>query len=211
LDASGSGAADSGVLILDAMTPDAAPDAMHYEPLWNGVDLEGWDGDPDVWRVENGAIVGNIASDAGSSTTYLVHRGEFGDFALSGEVWLESGGNSGVQYRSTENARVGFRAIKGYQFDLGINVWGAIYDQGGGRGDLVAPPPACRKSGQFDAWNTFEIVARGRLLVQSLNGLECARFEDTSDAGRTTGLIAFQYHHPGGYEVRFRALRIAAL
>src|SRR5262245_8225963 len=29
-----------------------------YVPLFDGVSLKGWDGNPKIWRVENGAIVG---------------------------------------------------------------------------------------------------------------------------------------------------------
>jgi hypothetical protein len=32
--------------------------AEGFKPLFNGKDLSGWDGNPELWKVENGEIVG---------------------------------------------------------------------------------------------------------------------------------------------------------
>jgi hypothetical protein len=29
-----------------------------FKPIFNGKDLTGWDGNPELWKVENGEIVG---------------------------------------------------------------------------------------------------------------------------------------------------------
>ncbi len=29
-----------------------------FKPLFNGKDLSGWDGNPELWKVENGEIIG---------------------------------------------------------------------------------------------------------------------------------------------------------
>ena len=33
-------------------------EAAGFKPLFNGKDLSGWDGNPELWKVENGEIVG---------------------------------------------------------------------------------------------------------------------------------------------------------
>ena len=34
-----------------------------FQPLFNGKNLDGWDGEPGFWRVENGAIVGETGTE----------------------------------------------------------------------------------------------------------------------------------------------------
>src|SRR5207244_3423415 len=50
--------------------PLPAPDADGWISLFNGKDLAGWDGDPAVWRVENGAISGKAEKIA--RNTFLI-------------------------------------------------------------------------------------------------------------------------------------------
>lgn len=85
-------------------------------PLFNGTDLDGWDGDPRFWRVENGELIGETSeSNKAEKNTFLIYRGgEFGDFDLKFKYQV-SGYNSGVQYRSKE---VGKWSIGGYQADF---------------------------------------------------------------------------------------------
>jgi hypothetical protein len=47
--------------------------------------------------------------------------------------------------------------------------------------------------------------------VHELNGIECIRFTETVPNKPTSGVIALQYHPPGGYEVRFRNLVLREL
>jgi hypothetical protein len=45
-----------------------------YVPLFDGVSLKGWDGNPKFWRVEGGAIVGESTTNNPCGNTYLVYR-----------------------------------------------------------------------------------------------------------------------------------------
>jgi hypothetical protein len=70
-------------------------------PLFDGVSLKGWDGNPKFWRVENGAIVGESTVQNPSGNTYLVYRDMVAkDFTLKFEIKVEGTGGSGFQYRS---------------------------------------------------------------------------------------------------------------
>jgi hypothetical protein len=72
-----------------------------YLPLFDGVSLKGWDGNPKFWRAEGGAIVGESTVQNPSGNTYLVYRGiEAKDFTLKFEMKVEGSGGSGFQYRS---------------------------------------------------------------------------------------------------------------
>ena len=70
--------------------------------IFNGQNLEHWDGNPDIWHVENGAIVAISTKEKPAGNTFIVYHGtEAKDFDLKLEIKVEYGGGSGVQYRST--------------------------------------------------------------------------------------------------------------
>jgi len=73
-----------------------------WTQIFDGKTLNGWDGPPEVWHVEDGAIVGESSSEHPSGTTNIIWRGgEPANFMLKVEMKLEgSGANGGIQYRS---------------------------------------------------------------------------------------------------------------
>lgn len=73
-----------------------------WTQIFDGTTLKNWDGDTDVWHVEDGAIAGESSSEHPSGTTNIIWRGgEPANFELKLEMKLEgSGANGGVQYRS---------------------------------------------------------------------------------------------------------------
>ena len=77
-------------------------DHTGFVQIFDGATLNGWDGDPNVWKVENGAIVGHSPAEKPVGTTFIIWRGgEPADFDLKAEVKAEgSGANTGIQYRS---------------------------------------------------------------------------------------------------------------
>ena len=81
--------------------PIAFNDHAGYTQIFDGVSLKGWDGDPSIWHVEDGAIVGKHPKDKPLGNTYIAYRGfEAKDFDLRLEIKVEQGGGSGIQYRS---------------------------------------------------------------------------------------------------------------
>ena len=121
--------------------------------MFDGATLKGWDGSPDVWRVENGAIIGESSPDKPAGTTYIIwHGGEPKNFELKAEIKLEgSNANSGIQYRSarvapaqiqggpTPNPKFAKWNLKGYQadFDFANRYSGQLYEQGTPRGIIA--------------------------------------------------------------------------
>lgn len=77
-------------------------DHIGFVQIFDGTTLNGWDGDPNVWKVEDGAIVGHSPAEKPVGTTFIIWRGgEPGDFDLKAEVKAEgAGANTGIQYRS---------------------------------------------------------------------------------------------------------------
>jgi len=97
--------------------------------LFNGRDLSGWDGLSGFWRVQDGAITGQITKDhLPPGNTFLVWKGgEIADFEFKCRYRLISnnpGGtaNSGIQFRARSTNGSPYD-IKGYQgeMDPGVN------------------------------------------------------------------------------------------
>ena len=71
-----------------------------FQPLFNGNDLTGWDGEPGLWKVEDGVIVGTSEPGKPKTNSFLIWNGKAKDFELRATIKVVGDNNSGVQYRS---------------------------------------------------------------------------------------------------------------
>src|SRR5689334_8316405 len=78
-----------------------------FKKIFDGKDLKGWDGDPTLWSVKDGSIVGQTTAEHPiKHNTFLIWtNGEVGDFEFRCKFRItaqnEKGfANSGIQYRS---------------------------------------------------------------------------------------------------------------
>lgn len=178
-----------------------------FQPLFDGKTLDGWAGDPRLWSVKDGAIVGSTEGVTLDSNQFLVYRKRpFSNFVLRAEVKLRNH-NSGIQFRSEELP--GF-VVKGYQADMAEdNWWGGVYEERGTRGVMVngwkGKAETVVKRGD---WNEVEITAAGDHIQIRINGLLTA---DMHDSARLEGILAFQVHRGPPMEVSFRNIRIKVL
>ncbi len=169
--------------------------------MFNGKDLSHWSSSDDLWKVDQGEIVGQTSGI--DHNNWLISDLEVGDFRFTVDVLLvDNLGNSGIQFRSSATEG----EVSGYQADVGAGWWGKLYEEHG-RGLLWD------KSGETHVaegqWNTYEIVAVGSKISTSINGELCVELDDPKGARR--GIIAFQLHSGGNTEVRFRNLRLEVL
>ncbi len=76
-------------------------DHAGWTQMFDGSTLNGWDGDFNYWKVEDGAIVAESTCEKPTGTIYLVWKGgEAADFEMKLEMKGEGARiNSGVQYR----------------------------------------------------------------------------------------------------------------
>jgi hypothetical protein len=168
--------------------------------FFNGKDLNGWDGDEDLWKVENGEIVGRAAKGL-KKNEFLKSQMVLGDFRLTCKVKLTPNKeNSGIQFRS-ETLPDG--EVRGYQADIGAGWWGKLYEEQG-RGTLW--DKSAETFVKPDDWNSYEIVAVGSKIRTSINGHLCVDFDDPK--GKGGGIVALQLHAGGPMEVRFKELQI---
>ena len=116
-------------LMLSMSTDVHAED--EWQSLFDGQTLEGWDGDPKLWSVEDGAITGTTTPETNlKSNSFIIWRGGVVEnFELELEYRIV-GGNSGIQYRSFEVPDQQW-AIGGYQGDLeaGDRYSGILYGE----------------------------------------------------------------------------------
>ncbi|MCI0680860.1 MAG: DUF1080 domain-containing protein [Gemmataceae bacterium] len=174
-------------------TPDNAKD------FFNTQDLTGWDGDPKLWRVENGEIIGKSPG---------IQRNEFlrshlmaGDFKLTLQVKLTPNKeNSGIQFRS-EVLPGG--EVKGYQADVGAGWWGKLYEE---HGRALLWDKSAEPFVKTDEWNRYEIEAKGSKIRTWINGRLSVDLDDPGGARR--GIFALQIHSGGPMEVRFKELKL---
>ena len=77
-------------------------DNTGWTSMFDGSTLKGWDGNMDLWHVENGAIAVESTCEKPTGTVYLVWQGgQPGNFEMKAELKGEGAGvNSGIQYRS---------------------------------------------------------------------------------------------------------------
>ncbi|HMX24592.1 MAG TPA: DUF1080 domain-containing protein [Blastocatellia bacterium] len=205
----------------------AMDDHTGFEQIFDGKTLKGWDGNPDFWRVENEAIVGESTKEKElKANTFLIYRGgQPGDFELKLEYRINST-NSGVQYRSAEAPEIGKWVLKGYQADIDFanQYTGQLYEERGRgflamRGQMTQISPGGKKriianlrSGEElkaaiknNDWNTLHIIARGNRLTHILNGHLMAEAVDDDPAGRAMGgLLGFQMHVGPPMKVEYR-------
>jgi hypothetical protein len=77
-------------------------DHTGWKSIFDGKTLEGWDGNMEIWHVENGAMVAESTCEQPTGAAYLIWQGgQPGDFELKAELRGEGAGiNTGIQYRS---------------------------------------------------------------------------------------------------------------
>ncbi len=213
--------------------PATVIESLHEEdftPIFNGRDLNGWEGRPGWWEVRDGVIVCESTADKPSPTHYLYWRGGTpADFDLRAQYRITgAGGNSGIHIRS--QARPDFD-IYGYQADFDTNhaYTGCLYEHARGliarRGERVhidadgqrtvtrfASEAELRKAFHDNDWNEYRILAKGPRISLWINGVLMCEVEDhQEDHAQLEGHIALQMHEGPPMRVEFKNIRIKEL
>jgi type 1 glutamine amidotransferase len=222
-------------LLTIALVMTAVPFALAeddgFTPLFNGKDLTGWSGDPQFWRVEDGAIVGQTTAEKPTpGNTFCIWKGgELDDFELKARFKI-IGGNSGIQYRAKD---LGNWVVSGYQADFEAgDGWGGTNYEERGRGVLakrgqkteigsdgkvsetgsVGDPAEIQAAIKKEDWNEYHIVAQGNRLQQYINGKLTADVTDNhADKRALSGILALQLHAGPPMQVFFKDVALKRL
>ena len=205
-----------------------------FRSLFDGKGFGEWVGDTAVWRVEGGALVGEVTPTRQIRTnSFLIWRGgRPADFEFVAEYRISERGNSGVNYRSEEVPGIPY-AVRGYQLDIdGANTYtGQNYEERG-RGFLAmrgqqavleagVKPRVTGSLGEGEAlkagirkddWNKIRLVVQGNHMRHYINGVLMSEATDNDPALRKAeGLLCLQVHTGPSMRVEYRNLRLKTL
>ncbi|MGL6194721.1 MAG: 3-keto-disaccharide hydrolase [Thermoguttaceae bacterium] len=213
------------------------PDSEGFVPLFNGKDLAGWEGDKNIWKVENGCIVGQTEAEGPKKIDYntflILKDKKFKNFVLKFDYRLTKGGNSGMQVRSWVMDGDKPYRVAGYQadFDGDNNYTGIVYGENyrgilahRGQvsiiGDNHQPKEVVRYASneelkekiKVEEWNEYEITADGFVIVNKINGsmMSVLVDEDTKER-RDEGILAIQAHVGPPMKVEVKNIRIKVI
>jgi hypothetical protein len=214
------------------------PEPANMRSLFNGTDLQGWDGDPTLWSVKNGSLHGETtAENPAMGNTFIIWKdGTVKDFDLRLSFRCTNTNNSGIQYRSkhiTDGNVKNKWVVRGYQHELRNetklpSVAGFIYDEGGKRGRicLVGERATWDQDGKkvlaklieqdeyaklfkLDDWNDVAILAKGNHIQHYLNGTLILDFTDNEpQLALKEGILALQLHAGQPMWVEFKNIRL---
>ena len=212
-----------------------------FKSLFNGKDLTGWDGNPDLWSAKDGTITGVTKADPKlTHNTFLVYTGgNVDDFELRLSYKIVNG-NSGIQYRSkvVEKGKFG-PIVAGYQadFEAGDTFSGILYEERvrgilaqRGQKTVIKEDSANADKHKVEVvgslgqskdiqakikkedWNDYVVIAKGNHLQHFINGMQTIDVVDEQSAkAAKEGILALQIHVGPPMTVQFKNIRIKSL
>lgn len=219
---------------LDAPTEPRAEAPPGFTSLFDGKTLAGWQGDPKVWTVEDGAIVGR--SKAGATVrenTFLTWKEPVEDFELRAKFQLD-GGNSGIYFRSVPRpaGQTKGEALAGMQADFdGTGRWNGVImeytfrDVLAERGQKVVidekgmkrvvgsvgDPAELARVFREGEWNHYTVLAQGGKVTLTVNGRTMCELDDRDPRRIKQGVLGLQVHVGPPMTVRFKDIYLRKL
>jgi hypothetical protein len=210
-------------------TPDVPPRKGKSEKiqLFNGKDLDGWEGYEDLWSVKDGAIIGKNTKPILYST-YLLSKRKFSDFRLVFSAKLaQSEMHSGVAIwgkafpnppkhnnaKETVQDPKPERTEYTYQGQLVMfpSDWGLydLYRRHGAINLSKELRDVEKKAGKQHDWNDMEILAQGNRIRLAVNGQAVLDWRDPQPDLVAEGPIGLQLHSNSvPQEVQFKGLEL---
>jgi hypothetical protein len=189
----------AGAQTMNALTPQEQKEG--WKLLFDGKTLNGWTPRGDAkWEVQNG----EITAVPGEALGFLTTAGQYGDFQLRLEFFLDASGNSGAFLRVPETGQIG----QGNSYE--VNMFDKSPAWPTGSINEIAKTPGTPDT--IGKWNPYDITAQGDHFVVLLNGEKTVDTRAAADAlakRQMRGPIALQYGSAKGV-VKFRNIRILA-
>jgi hypothetical protein len=173
--------------------------------LFNGKNLDGWEGHEHLWSVKDGVIVAKN-SDPIKVSTYLLTKRKFSDFRLLATVKLvESEMHSGIAMWGRNAPERGDKYTYAGHLVMFPSDWG-MYDLFGRNALPVDGKPA-KKVGKQHDWNKLEILAQGNRVRVVVNGHLVVDWRDPEPDRIKEAPIGLQLHsNKVPQEVHFKDL-----
>ena len=195
--------------------PPAEERVERFVPLFDGETFAGWEGDLELFRVADGAVVAGNLTDDIPQNEFLCTTREYGDFELRLQARISrEDANGGIQFRSRRDPDSS--EVIGYQADIGLlggdppqNIWGALYDESRRRQLLaVADQDELAQVFRPGDWNDYVIRAEGTGIGIWINGYQTVDYTETDADIELEGIICLQVHAGAQAEIHYRNLEI---
>ena len=206
-----------------------------FTKIFDGKTLDNWDGDPKYWRVEAGALVGEVTPETLlKQNSWIVWRGGVvEDFEIVLDYRVSAQGNSGIGYRLAEVEGQPF-AVRGPQADIhGGNMFtGICYEENGrrllaARGQStwiddpgtkprliaqIGDPEELQGVVRKEDWNRYRLVVKGNDAKHFINGVLMSEVHDHDKTNRMKkGLLGVQVHVGPPMKIEFRNIYLKRL
>lgn len=180
-----------------------------FTPLFNGQNLDGWEGDTSLWSAKDGVILGK--SPGIKRNEFLVTKQSYNDFVLKFSFRLrgDENANSGVMFRA-ERIPNNSEMI-GYQADIGGKYWGCLYDESRRNKVLAQASDNAMANVHKNDWNHYVVRAAGNKITLTLNGVPSVQYTETEPGIADSGRIGLQIHSGEPMTVEFKDLYIQPL
>ncbi len=183
--------------------------------LFNGKNLDGWEGYADLWSVQDGVIVAKNSRPIPYST-YLLTKRKFRDFRLALRAKLvQSEMHSGVAlwgrvFTMPDKAAQAKEARTEYTYQGHLVMfpapWG-LYDLYRRHGKIQVNTKPSIQAGKQKDWNDIEILALGQRLRVAINGQAVVDYLEKQPELIQEGPIGLQLHsNKVPQEVHFQGL-----
>jgi hypothetical protein len=211
-----------------------------FVPLFDGRTLAGWSGEPGLWSVREGMIVGRTDR-ALADNTFLIREGVHRDFEVRLKYRMTTPiANTGIQYRSHPVSGRRF-FMSGYQANIvtanADRTFAMLFDEHGRdmmvaygeRARIVADANApkgfrsilegCVNSKTaimaaqrpYPEWNDYVVVAYGNRIVHALNGVKTLEVIDEDPRAPREGQFGLQIHRDLVMGAEFRDIAVKRL
>jgi len=175
--------------------------------VFNGKDLDGWEGHKKYWSVEDGVIIGKNASPIPVST-YLLTRKKYSDFRLVFDFKLaKSEMHSGIAMWGRVAPERGDKYTYAGHLVMFPSGYG-FYDLYG-RNLIHQNADKAKKVGKQHDWNHIEILAQGNRIRFVLNGTLISDWREPQPRRIKEAPIGLQLHsNKEPQEVQFKDLHL---
>jgi putative membrane-bound dehydrogenase-like protein len=204
----------ASIVVLTACASLSAQETQKSISLFDGTSLEGWDYDPAVWRIDDGAVTAGSYEKKFPRNEFISTKKSYANFELTLKIKCAGDPrtgliNSGIQIRSARHGK----GMTGYQVDCGDGWFGKIYDEH--RRALIYGEPldakALAKAVDVFGWNEYRILAEGPRIQVWINGIKASDYTETNPDIPLNGVIAPQIHGGGHVVVQCKDIAVREL
>lgn len=203
------------------------PGLPGFVSLFDGRTLAGWQGDPSIWTVEDGAITGRTTAEIKlKENNFLIWKDQVENFELRLKFRIK-GGNSGIYFRAQKRPprQTEGDPLIGPQADFDASGrWTGVLMEYLGRGVIaergekvvidesgkrqvvgtLGDPKELLNVVKPDDWNEYILIADKGHIVLKINGVVMCEVEDRDPNRPVHGWLALQVHVGPPMTVQFK-------